>query len=227
MNNCSGGSKGAQGMRAPPGGPNSFNFMQFLGNFGKIVCWRPPGELAPPPRGNPGSATELDLPPSGKSWIRRWQQIFCEVPLPGENYISLNSTISLYLTCFKVGSSLIVKRESYEKKKQKPKNTGTRKKTKKRKKKKPKKNRRKKKKRKKKKFPLRSTFYVVFLDWYLWTPSLFFKKNFFSSKTLPDLRLTRRPSTQNVQPTNRWKKNILERKLIMWPFSPQKLDEID
>ena len=26
----------------PPGGPNSFNFMQFLGNFGKIVCWRPP-----------------------------------------------------------------------------------------------------------------------------------------------------------------------------------------
>ena len=25
---------------APPG-PNSFNFMQFLGKFGKIVCWRP------------------------------------------------------------------------------------------------------------------------------------------------------------------------------------------
>ena len=42
---------------APPGGPNSFNFMQFLGKFGKIICWRPPGELAPPPRGNPGSAT--------------------------------------------------------------------------------------------------------------------------------------------------------------------------
>ena len=38
-------------------GPNSFNFMQFLGKFGKIVCWRPPGKLAPPPRGNPGSAT--------------------------------------------------------------------------------------------------------------------------------------------------------------------------
>ena len=54
----SGGSKG--GARdAPPGGANSFNSMQFLGNFGKIVCWRPPppGELAPPPRGNPGSAT--------------------------------------------------------------------------------------------------------------------------------------------------------------------------
>ena len=31
--------------------------MQFLGNFGKIVCWCPPGELAPPPGGNPGPAT--------------------------------------------------------------------------------------------------------------------------------------------------------------------------
>ena len=42
----------------PPGGPYSFKSMQFLGKFGKIVCWRsPPGELAPPPWGNPGSAT--------------------------------------------------------------------------------------------------------------------------------------------------------------------------
>ena len=40
-----------------PRGPNSFNFMQFLGKYGKIVCWRPPGELAPPPQGNPGSVT--------------------------------------------------------------------------------------------------------------------------------------------------------------------------
>ena len=45
----------------PPGGPNSFNFMQFLGKFGKIVCWRPPGELASPPQGNPGSATAKSL----------------------------------------------------------------------------------------------------------------------------------------------------------------------
>ena len=43
----------------PPGGPNSFNFMQFSGKIGKIICWRPPGELAPPPRGNPGSATDF------------------------------------------------------------------------------------------------------------------------------------------------------------------------
>ena len=35
--------------RLPPPlrGPNSFNFMQFLGNFGKIVCWRPPGSWRP------------------------------------------------------------------------------------------------------------------------------------------------------------------------------------
>ena len=42
----------------PPGGPNSFNFMQFLGKFGNIVCWRPPppeswrpllGEILDPP----------------------------------------------------------------------------------------------------------------------------------------------------------------------------------
>ena len=55
----SGGSKG--GARdvcsPPPGDPNSFNFMQFVGKFGKIVCLRPPGELEPPPGGNPGSAT--------------------------------------------------------------------------------------------------------------------------------------------------------------------------
>ena len=43
----------------PPRGPNSFNFMQFLGNFGKIVRWRPPGKLVSPPGGNPGSATAL------------------------------------------------------------------------------------------------------------------------------------------------------------------------
>ena len=26
---------------APPPGSNSFNFMQFLGQFEEIVCWRP------------------------------------------------------------------------------------------------------------------------------------------------------------------------------------------
>ena len=47
---------GARGMR-PSGGPNSFNFMQFLRKFGKIVCWGPRG-VGTPPRGNPGSATD-------------------------------------------------------------------------------------------------------------------------------------------------------------------------
>ena len=58
-------------------GPNSLNFMQFLGKCGKIVCWRPAGELAPPPRGNLGSATVTAVtfgthPPleKWKEWIR-------------------------------------------------------------------------------------------------------------------------------------------------------------
>ena len=55
--------RGGREGRVPPGGPNSFNFMQFLGKFGKIVCWRP-RELAPPPRGNPGSATGMGNPGS-------------------------------------------------------------------------------------------------------------------------------------------------------------------
>ena len=35
---------------------NFFNCMQFFRKFGKIICWLPPGGLAPPPMGNPGSA---------------------------------------------------------------------------------------------------------------------------------------------------------------------------
>ena len=42
---------------AVPQGPNSFNSIQFLGKFGKIVCWHPP-----PP--------ESWHPHLGKSWIR-------------------------------------------------------------------------------------------------------------------------------------------------------------
>ena len=50
--------RGVRGTRAPLGGPNSFNFMQFLGKFGKFVCWRHPprgswrpllGEILDPP----------------------------------------------------------------------------------------------------------------------------------------------------------------------------------
>ena len=42
--------------RPPPRGPNSLNFMQFLGKLGKIICWRPLegwrprlGEILDPP----------------------------------------------------------------------------------------------------------------------------------------------------------------------------------
>ena len=46
----------------PPRHPNSFGFMQFSGNFWQnCVLALPLGELAPPPRGNPRSATELPL----------------------------------------------------------------------------------------------------------------------------------------------------------------------
>ena len=44
----------------PRGHPNSFNFMQFLGEFVKIVCSRPsPGEFTSPPGENPGSVTAI------------------------------------------------------------------------------------------------------------------------------------------------------------------------
>ena len=36
-----------RGARGTPPGPYSFNFMQFWGKFGKIVCWHPPH---PPPK---------------------------------------------------------------------------------------------------------------------------------------------------------------------------------
>ena len=40
ISEISGGSKGVDARDARPlGGPNSFNFMQFLEKFGKIVCW--------------------------------------------------------------------------------------------------------------------------------------------------------------------------------------------
>ena len=49
--------RGARGTRPPRGS----KFFQFHSVFGKIWQNRmlaPPGELAPPPRGNPGSATD-------------------------------------------------------------------------------------------------------------------------------------------------------------------------
>ena len=53
--------RGARETRPFPGGPNSFNFMQFLGKLGKILCWRPPPQ-------------RVGEPTSGKSWIRHCKQ---------------------------------------------------------------------------------------------------------------------------------------------------------
>ena len=56
----------------PPGGPNSSNFMQFLGKFGEIVCcpplesWRPNlGEILDPSLLCPGEKSQLDHPGGG------------------------------------------------------------------------------------------------------------------------------------------------------------------
>ena len=57
-----------------PRGPNSFNSTQFLGNFGKIVCWRPSPRIGAPPQGNPGSATGMPLPV--------WSHVLSRMSLP-------------------------------------------------------------------------------------------------------------------------------------------------
>ena len=58
-NKSSGGSKGGRRGRAPPPGVQilsiSCSFWEILA---KSYVGAPPGELAPPPRGNPGSATD-------------------------------------------------------------------------------------------------------------------------------------------------------------------------
>ena len=42
---------------APSLGSKFFQFHEFWGKFGKILCWHPPGGLALPLRGSSGSAT--------------------------------------------------------------------------------------------------------------------------------------------------------------------------
>ena len=72
---ASDGSKGGAQGTPPPGDRIFFNFMQFSGNFNKIVSWRPPPwGLAPPPRGNPGSATDCVpwFSASRLVYVRRW-----------------------------------------------------------------------------------------------------------------------------------------------------------
>ena len=86
MKTFSGGFRGARVARALPGCPNSFNFMQFLGKFGKIVCWRPP------PWGVGA--------PLGKFWIHRWhwQKILVHDTLQGFNKAAMFSIRPYLLT---------------------------------------------------------------------------------------------------------------------------------
>ena len=44
----------------PPRGPKFFQFHAVFGKIWQNRMLAPPGELAPPPRGNPGSATDMD-----------------------------------------------------------------------------------------------------------------------------------------------------------------------
>ena len=75
-------SGGSRGGGALPGRPNSFDFMQFSGKFGKIVCWAPPlGRLAPPP-------------PPGKSWIRRWPLTFVSIECHHVGVFTLGETLT-------------------------------------------------------------------------------------------------------------------------------------
>ena len=52
--------RGREGRVPSPLAQNFFIFMQFSGKIGQIIGWRPPSlGLAPPPLGNPGSATAI------------------------------------------------------------------------------------------------------------------------------------------------------------------------
>ena len=73
----------------PPGGPNSFNFMQFLGKFGKFLCLRPPpgswcplfGEILDPPLGLNNFETKTRM--AGPEFLRLCGQ-FSLQRKPGE-----------------------------------------------------------------------------------------------------------------------------------------------
>ena len=97
----------------------SFNFMQFLGKFGKIVCWRPPPQ-------------RVGTPSSGKSWIchclyyqqkAHIQTILCKLanrkpnrntPNPmGTMGIGTRSTIQCTLLEWRVGTKMAQIKTNY------------------------------------------------------------------------------------------------------------------
>ena len=81
--------RGGAGDARPPGGQNFFIFMQFSAKIYKIIGWHPPWELAPPPRGNPESATgSAPAPPSDQifldftQFLRKFNKIISRRPPP-------------------------------------------------------------------------------------------------------------------------------------------------
>ena len=65
--------RGDAGDAHPPRGPNSFNFMKFWENFGKIIYWLPPWGVG--------------APSSGKSWIRHCREkLKCLLRKPSQEW---------------------------------------------------------------------------------------------------------------------------------------------
>ena len=77
---------GVRDARLPPSVQNFFIFMQFSEKIVQIIGLRPPLlELAPPPLGNPGSATVIDNSKStvGYSMVDALECSFYRDPLSG------------------------------------------------------------------------------------------------------------------------------------------------
>ena len=111
---CIGGSKGAPGTRAPPGGPNSFIFMQFsakiINKHTHFWSWRPP------PGENPRSATDIYiLPVQPTDTINKQSTDFWpSVPVISFNYIYVSlrlrvqNAVSAQPCVGKLGISLVL-----------------------------------------------------------------------------------------------------------------------
>ena len=86
--------------RAPPGGQNSFNFMQFLGNFGKIVCWTPsPGSW------HPLLGENLDPPlPVEELFVNTTVHIHCPQNTPLKRSLNFNHFLPISLIIIRLGN---------------------------------------------------------------------------------------------------------------------------
>ena len=79
---------GARDARPPPPGPNSFNFMQFLGKNGQIIA-----------------SFRVGAPSSGKSWIRHcnsWHNVMADLGLHRPKFLSTSSIFFFTLSFYKI-----------------------------------------------------------------------------------------------------------------------------